>query len=337
MAIEFLLRRSMGVTGWLDISSHALQAMARGGMNDLIGGGFSRYSTDDRWLIPHFEKMLYDNAQLARVYLHAYLVTAEPFFREVCEQTLDFMLRELSDHQAHPNSEYLCFYSSLDADSEGVEGKYYVWNFDEVRQALAAAQNNNQLSIDLDPFELFQAACTLSEQGNFEGHNVLQRKANDQALGELFGLPPSLIHESLMRINQVLLEERQKRIRPGLDDKSLAAWNAMALAAFAEAARYLKRDDYLDAARKNAHFLLTRLVQNGGLLRSWRLGRAQNSAYLEDHAGLILALISLYQSDPDIRGAQALQLTKILEFSDRRWLPTQFEQEQLIVKIKTCR
>ncbi|OGO29431.1 MAG: hypothetical protein A2Z16_03245 [Chloroflexi bacterium RBG_16_54_18] len=340
MAIEFMLRRSMaGDRMALDVSTHALQAMVRGGMYDLLGGGFSRYSTDDRWLIPHFEKMLYDNAQLARVYLHAFMITGEPFFQEICEQTLDFMLRELSDHRSGDDSGSLCFYSSLDADSEGVEGKYYVWNYEEVQQALAAAQNQNQLSIDLHPFALFQAAYTFSEQGNFEGHNVLHRKTGDQSLSDQFGYPLSLIHETLRKINQVLLDEREKRIRPGLDDKSLAAWNAMALSAFAEAARYLKRDDYLEAARKNAHFLLTRSVQDGRLMRSWRLGRARSSAYLEDHAGLVLALISLYQSDPDLRWyTQALQLTEemLRNFSDPEggFFDTSSGQEQLILRSK---
>jgi len=340
MAVEFLLFRSMvGDRMALDISNHALQAMARGGMFDLVGGGFSRYSTDDRWLIPHFEKMLYDNAQLARVYLHAFMITGEPFFREVCERTLDFMLWELSDQQADPDSAYLSFFSSLDADSEGVEGKYYVWNYEHVRQALAAAQNQTNLSINPDPFELFQAAYTFTEQGNFEGHNVLQRKADNRSLSEMFDLPVNLIQESLRKINQVLLGVRQKRIPPGLDDKSLTAWNAMTLAAFAEAARYLKRDDYLEAAKKNANFLLDCLVQEGRLMRSWRLGRALNAAYLEDHAALVLALIALYQSDPDLRWySQAHLLTEemLKSFSDPDggFFDTGSEQEQLILRPK---
>ena len=174
MSLRFLLQNaSRGDKEALQVSLHALVSMARGGMYDVIGGGFARYSVDNTWLVPHFEKMLYDNAQLARVYLHAYLITGEDYYRQVCQQTLDFVLRELTDPQGG-------FYSSLDADSEGEEGKYYVWTYDEIKGAI-----DNEAD-----FQVFASAYGITRQGNFEGKNILQRAAPDQEIGEKFGKKP---------------------------------------------------------------------------------------------------------------------------------------------------
>jgi uncharacterized protein YyaL (SSP411 family) len=290
MAIEFLLRKATrGDTFARDIASHALKKMAQGGMYDVVGGGFSRYSTDDQWLVPHFEKMLYDNAQLALAYLHGWLVTGEAQLRGVCEETLDFIAREL----LHPQGG---FYSSLDADSEGQEGKFYIWTPAEIRATLPPANH-----------DFFFAAYNVSETGNFEGENVLQRKLDDAALSQQFHLAP---HETAARLKELhsrLLTARSQRIRPATDDKVLTAWNALALTAFAEAARYLKSETYLKVAIRNAEFLLENLFQAGHLLRSWREGTARHNAYLEDYAALSLALLSLYQSDPNPRWFQAAQ------------------------------
>ena len=290
MTIDFLLRRAIhGDKLALDMATHALAAMSKGGMYDVIGGGFARYSTDEKWLVPHFEKMLYDNAQLARTYLHAYLITEEPSFRRVCEETLDFISREMIAHPTEDSEPQAGFFSSLDADSEGEEGKFYVWTPNEIRSALN------------DPFdtEIFLAAYGVTEKGNFEGRNVLQRDLDDASLALQFDLRVEEIPERLSTLHRRLLQERVKRIRPGTDDKVLVSWNALALITFSEAARYLDRPDYLSISRQNADFLLTELHPGDRLLRSWRNGRAQHNAYLEDYAALILALIALYQSDPD--------------------------------------
>ncbi len=285
MAIEFLLRKATrGDSFARDIAAHALKTMAKGGMYDVAGGGFARYSTDDRWLVPHFEKMLYDNAQLALAYLHGWLVTQEAKFRQVCEETLDFVVREMT----HPEGG---FFSSLDADSEGREGKFYVWTLGEIQAALGDPQDVAFLT----------AAYRLTATGNFEGKNILQRALEDDQLAEKFGLPVGDVPARMRALHARLLAARSQRIRPATDDKCITAWNALMLAAFAEAARCLDRPDYLATAQRNAHFLLGNLVQDGRLLRSWRDGKARHNAYLEDYAALIIALLSLYQSDPNPR------------------------------------
>jgi uncharacterized protein YyaL (SSP411 family) len=274
MTILFLLRRaSRGNHMALEIATHALDAMASGGMYDLIGGGFARYSVDDDWLVPHFEKMLYDNAQLARAYLHAYLLTGKPLYRQVCEETLDFNLREMT----HPHGG---FFSSIDADSEGEEGLFYTWTYEELRSLL-----------DEEEFLAMSQTYSISQQGNFEGRIVLQHEGKP---AERPGLSPPLLSA-----HQKLFEARSSRVRPATDDKVLTAWNAWMNLASSEAARYLNRPDYLEAARKNLQFLFSNLYQDSHLLRSWREGKALHQAYLEDYASLALACFSLYQSDPN--------------------------------------
>jgi len=360
MTIEYLLRRgARGDRPALEMAVHALQAMAKGGMYDVVGGGFARYSTDDQWLVPHFEKMLYDNAQLARVYLHAWLVCREDApvgtapvgargveaqagathvsvgaryaspLRRVCEQTLDFVLREMT----HPLGG---FYSSLDADSEGedglTEGGFYIWTPQEIQAALGNAPDA----------DFVIAAYQVTEQGNFEGKNILQRALSDEQLAEQFSLPAAdgcsvaAVPDRLRELHTRLLEARSQRIRPATDDKILVSWNALMLATFAEAGRYLGRPDYLAAAQRNARFLLGNMIQEGRLLRSWReplppprsiqrvemgegepssgsplskcafsfgeglgggAGGSRHTAYLEDYAALILGLLALYASD----------------------------------------
>jgi uncharacterized protein len=282
MAIEFLLMRAAkGDRSALDIATHALRAMAKGGMYDVVGGGFARYSTDNEWLVPHFEKMLYDNAQLALAYLHGYLLTQDEAFRRVCEETLDFISRELTDPQGG-------FYSSLDADSEGEEGKFYVWSEAQIREALP----------DPADADLIVAAYGVTPPGNFEGQNVLQRALDDQALADRFNLPVQEVPHILRQLHDRLLEARGQRVRPGTDDKALTAWNALALVAFSEAGRYLERRDYAEMAMRNSRFLLSELRSEGQLLRSWRAGNASQPAFLEDYASLILGLLALYQTDP---------------------------------------
>lgn len=297
MVIEYLLRRmANGDKLAQDIVIHVLDSMAKGGMYDVVGGGFARYSTDNQWLIPHFEKMLYDNAQLARVYLYAFLVTGAPRFRSVCEETLDFISRELCDNQS-PGAKG-GFYSSLDADSEGGEGKYYIWNQAEIRSAIEGVSIPGYSTTQM--INLLFEAYAVTSQGNFEGNMILQRTLDDESLAQQLNIERDEVEPLLIQLLLNLRRYRDKRVRPSTDDKILVSWNALALSAFSEAARYLDRPDYLEIAKRNADFLITELRLKDLLMRSWRNGQARHLAYLEDYAGLILGLMDLYQSDPDL-------------------------------------
>ena len=282
MTIEFMFRRYiLGVATddtLLKPAIHALQAMARGGMYDVVGGGFSRYSTDNFWRVPHFEKMLYDNAQLARAYLHAWQITGDPFFKQIVVETLDFIEREMTHADGG-------FYSSLDADSEGEEGKFYVWSLEEVRAIL---KNDS---------DFFEAAYGITARGNWEGHNVLQRALDDASLAARFKLQPEAVPEKLADCHSRLLTARTARIRPGTDDKVLTSWNGLMLATIAEAARILDLESMLKMPAQNAEFLLSSLRPKGKLKHSWRDGKTSNEVFLEDYAALILGLLELYQTD----------------------------------------
>lgn len=324
MTIEYLLCRALTASPQheqiLKASIHVLDAMARGGMYDVVGGGFSRYSVDNVWRTPHFEKMLYDNAQLALVYLHAFLVTGDTKYRQVCVETLDFISREMT----HPDGG---FYSSLDADSEGEEGKFYVWTQDEIQNALGA------------DFDFFKTAYGITPPGNWEGKTILQRALDDSSLAARFKLDHGTLQQELTECHTKLLSARNKRIRPGTDDKVLVMWNALALKAFAEAGRYLERKEYLDIAIRNARFLLSNLYTGDRLLRSWREGQAKHNAYLEDYAGLTLALLALYQSDPNPEWySTALKLADemVEHFSDPAggFFDTRDDHETLLVRPK---
>lgn len=323
MTIEYLLMQATrGDEKALEAASHVLQIMSRGGLYDIVGGGFHRYSTDDAWLVPHFEKMLYDNSQLALAYLHAHLITGNMTFRQVCTETLDFILREMS----HPEGG---FYSSLDADSEGEEGKYYLWTVDEIEQALP----------DESERKLLYQVYPITQQGNFEGKTIFQRKENLDSLAEQLGMAEQALLDRLSAIHAKLYPIREQRVRPLTDDKVLVSWNALALRAFAQAARYLHRSDYLDAARKNAGFLLKELYAEDRLMRTWRNGQARHNGYLEDYAGLILALMDLYQSDPNLRwyeAARRLMDDMQANFRDARggFFDTRNDHDALITRPK---
>jgi uncharacterized protein len=284
--IELLLAR-----GERDMSLGTLEAMARGGIYDQVGGGFARYSVDATWTVPHFEKMLYDNALLARAYLHGWQVSGNERFRRVCCETLDWALREMRGPEGG-------FCSALDADSEGVEGKFYVWTVAELRDALG----------DGDLADQAIAYFGATERGNFEhvGQNVLEARGPE---------PPTLLE-----IRHVLLEARSARVRPGLDDKRLTSWNALMISALAEAGAALGREDYLEAAVACASFVLGDLRDaDGRLLRSWKDGQGRLDAYLEDHAFLLEALLAVYEAtgDPSWYGeATALADALIKRFSD---------------------
>jgi uncharacterized protein len=304
--IEFLLAR-----GEREMSLGTLRAMARGGIYDQIGGGFSRYAVDATWIVPHFEKMLYDNALLARAYLHGWQVSRDELMRRVCCETLDWALREMRGAEGG-------FCSALDADSEGVEGKFYVWSLEELREVLGEA----------GLFEDAVAYFGATDRGNFEGAaNVLEgRGPVPPALAEIRGKP---------------LEARSHRVRPGLDDKRLTSWNALMISALAEAGAALERADYTEAAVACASFVLEQLRDaSGRLLRTWKDGRGRISAYLEDHAFLLEALITLYETTFDSRWyaeAVALADTIIARFGDPErggFFTTADDRRQLVVRRK---
>jgi uncharacterized protein YyaL (SSP411 family) len=287
MTIEILLRRD---EEGIRAGTHALFCMARGGMYDVVGGGFSRYSTDNLWRVPHFEKMLYDNAQLALAYLHAWQVTGEQFLKRVVEETLAFIYREMTSPEGG-------FYSSLDADSDHEEGKFYVWTYNEVQSILG------------EDFNLFKTAYSLTEQGNWEGKNVLQRALDDATLASRFSslsdseAARNAIADELTKCHSKLLAARNNRIRPGTDDKILTSWNALMLSTFANAARAFwgtpQGEEYLNIARRNAEFLLTQLRPSGKLRRVCRNGKTTDEVFLEDYSALVIALLDLYQTDFD--------------------------------------
>jgi uncharacterized protein YyaL (SSP411 family) len=255
------------------MTSATLRAMASGGIYDQVGGGFARYSVDDRWLVPHFEKMLYDNALLARAYLHGWQVTGDDLFRRVCCETLDWALREMRGDEGG-------FLSALDADSEGVEGKFYVWSVEELRSVLGS---------DADEAIAYFGA---SDGGNFEGANILTRGSEEP--------------DGLESIRARLYDVRSQRIWPGLDDKRICSWNALMISALADAGAVLERPDYLDAARACASFVLESMRgADGRLLRTWKDGEAKLNGYLEDHAFLLEALLSLYEATFEPRWFEA--------------------------------
>ena len=258
--IEFLLAR-----GERETTLHALDAMARGGIYDQVGGGFARYAVDAAWRVPHFEKMLYDNALLARAYLHGWQTSRQERLRRVCCETLDWALKEMRGPEGG-------FCSALDADSEGIEGKFYVWTEPELRGVLGELAH--------DAIEYFGA----TEDGNFEhGANVLQGSGPDPA--------------RLDEIRARLYEARATRVRPGLDDKRLTSWNALMVSALAEAGGALERRDYVQAAVGCMEFLLSELRDpDGRPLRTWKNGQAKIDGYLDDHAFLLEALLTLYET-----------------------------------------
>ena len=280
MTPEFLLRyyRHGFNARALEMVELTLRKMAYGGMYDQIGGGFHRYSTDAYWLVPHFEKMLYDNALLSRLYLHAWQIAGNPLYRRIAAETLDYVLREMTDPAGG-------FYSAQDADSEGVEGKFFVWTPDELRPLLGA---------DAD---LVMGYYGVTEAGNFEGANILNVPVAPADYAARNGVSEDTLSAAIARARAVLLEAREQRIHPLLDDKALTAWNGLMLRSFAAAGATLGRPDYLDAARRNAAFLLDNMRDaNGRILRTWRNGQAKLPGYLEDYACLADGLLALHEA-----------------------------------------
>jgi uncharacterized protein YyaL (SSP411 family) len=324
MNLEFLLRQHHRTNDAkaLEMVEHTSRKMAEGGMYDQLGGGFHRYSTDARWLVPHFEKMLYDNALLSRLYLHVYQQTGDEFYRRVVEETLDYVVREMWDARGG-------FYSTQDADSEGHEGKFFVWSPSEIEEILGA-----------EDAALFNAYYDVTTRGNFEGKNILNINFSIEAVAEKAGVPVERLQEALERGRQKLFAAREERIKPGRDEKVLTAWNGLMLASFAEAAAILERQDYLDVAEKNAGFVLSELRRDGLLLRTYKDGQAKLNAYLEDYAFYADGLVALYQATGKLRWleeAVSLSERMIEEFWDEDeggFFYTGKSHEELIVRTK---
>jgi uncharacterized protein YyaL (SSP411 family) len=320
MALEFLLRT--GKPDALQMISHTCLKMANGGIYDQLGGGFHRYSTDSRWLVPHFEKMLYDNALLSRLYLHYFQVSREPFARETVAGILDYVLREMT----HPLGG---FYSTQDADSEGHEGRFFVWDIREIRDVLGETAASR-----------FCDYYNITEAGNFEGKNIpnVTRTLEDVAVAHRISVGE--LQASLDESKQTLFKRRERRVKPDRDEKILTAWNGLMMASFAEAGIVLNRPDYTDAARRNAEFVLSNLRQDGMLLRTWKDGQAKFNAYLEDYAFLAEGLLTLFETTGEARWLhETLALTDrmIDEFWDNDgggFFFTGKSHENLIVRSK---
>jgi len=324
MTLEFLLRTFVrtGNADALEMVRTTTTKMAYGGMYDQLGGGFHRYSTDAKWLVPHFEKMLYDNALLSRVYLHYYQVSQDELARETTKGILDYVIREMTNDEGG-------FYSTQDADSEGHEGKFFVWDIAEIKSVLGEKKAN-----------LFCAAYDITDSGNFEGENIPNIKHSLKAVAEKAGVTLDELNASLSQSKRKLFEVREQRIKPDRDEKVITAWNGLMLASFAEAGVVLDRPDYLDIARKNARFILSKLQRDGFLLRTYKDGVAKFNAYLEDYAFLIEGLTTLFETSGEIEWLNAaLSLTDrmVEEFWDEDnagFFFTGTSHEKLIVRSK---
>ena len=324
MSLEFLLHTSYrtGNKQALEIVAHTCRKMAEGGIYDQLGGGFHRYATDARWLVPHFEKMLYDNALLARLYLHYYQVSQDQETRGVAEGILDYVVREMTDAAGG-------FYSTQDADSEGVEGKFFVWSESGIKELLGERDA-----------ALFAAYYNVTESGNFEGENILNITRSLAEVAASQNVTIEQLSETLSRVCKVLFAEREKRVKPARDEKILTAWNGLMLTAFAEASAILNRPDYQEVAKKNAQFVLQNLRRDGLLLRTYKDGHAKLNAYLEDYAFFIDGLVTLFETSGELRWleeARTLSTTMIEEFWDEDeggFFYTGQSHENLIVRSK---
>ena len=300
-----------------------LQRMALGGMYDQLGGGFHRYSVDNYWLIPHFEKMLYDNALLSRVYIEAYQATESAFYRSVVADTLDYVLREMTSPGGG-------FYSAQDADSEGEEGKFFVWRPEEIEEFLGKEEA-----------DIFCRFYSVTEEGNFEGNtSALFIQKPPRVFAEELGITEEKLFDVLQRGRAKLFAERERRVKPGLDDKILTSWNGLMIGSMALAGRILEHPPYVEEAGKAADFILNNMRDERGLLRSHREGVSKFNAYLDDYAFLILGLVDLYEASFEprwIRAASDLAREMLSRFWDDEggaFFFTAHDHEQLIVRKK---
>jgi uncharacterized protein len=268
---------------FLDMTTHTLRRMAQGGIYDHLGGGFHRYAVDDRWLVPHFEKMLYDNAQLARLYLDAFRASGDGFFLEVAEDVLRYVTREMVSPDGG-------FYSTQDADSEGVEGKFFVWERAEVMALLGEEAG-----------EIFCRVYDVSEEGNFEHRNILHATLSVEQASRMFGKKPEEIGQVLAEGRRRLFEARERRTKPFRDEKILASWNGLMLSAYADAARITAKPLYRGVAERAARFVTDKLWSGEGLLHGYKDGEAKVRAFLDDYASLGIAFLDLFEATFDSR------------------------------------
>jgi uncharacterized protein len=321
MTLDFMLRywKRTG-TGWArDMALHSFRKMARGGIYDQVGGGFARYAVDAVWLVPHFEKMLYDNALLVRLGAHLWQATGDAEVRRVTEETIDWLRREMTSPEGG-------FYSSLDADSEGHEGKFYVWRVDELDALLG------------DDAELVKSYYGVTPTGNFEGMSILFVPFDPSQVAGRAGVSETELAATIARAKRVLYEARAKRVWPGRDEKILAGWNGLMLRGLAEAARVFARAEDRELAVRNGEFLFARMVHGGRVLRSYKDGAARLPGYLEDHAALGLGALALYELTFDsswLDRARAMSETMVAWFWDEKagaFFDTAHDHEPLVTR-----
>ena len=324
MSLEFLLRyfyRTKNENA-LEMVRKTCDKMAAGGIYDQLGGGFHRYTVDAIWLTPHFEKMIYDNAQLARIYLHLFQITKDESYRRIAIETLEYVKREMLDSSGG-------FYTAQDADSEGVEGKFFVWTPEEIFGILGA-----------DDARIFNFYYDVTEHGNFEEKNILNARSPSEIAARRLEISEIELRETLKRGCEKLFAEREKRIKPFRDEKVLTAWNGLMLATFAEASAILDNEDYLKIAERNADFILENLQKDGYLLRSWKDGAGKLNAYLEDYANFADGLIELFQVSGEIKYLSAakrfadLMLAEFWDTDGGGFFFTANNHEELLLRSK---
>jgi uncharacterized protein len=321
MALDSSLRywRRTGTAHALEIVTHSFRRMARGGLYDQVGGGFHRYAVDAVWLVPHFEKMLYDNALLARLGVHLWQATGDAETRRVTEETIGWAIREMLSPRGG-------FYSSLDADSEGEEGKFYVWSAAELERVVG--QDATRIA----------RYWGVTEGGNFEGHNILHVPNEPSAVAAREGVELSRLERTLHEARQKLYEHRAARVWPGRDDKVLASWNGLMVRAVADGARAFGREDWRAVAVRAGEFLTREMMRESRVFRSWKDGRAHIAGFLEDHASVALAFVALYELTLDatwVGRARALADAMIAAFWDddtNAFFDTAHDHEQLITR-----
>ena len=322
--ISFLFHyaKLSGHAKFTEFGLKTLKKMANGGIFDQIGGGFHRYSTDSKWLVPHFEKMLYDNALIPVNYAEAFQITKDPFYLDVMQKTLDFVLREMTSSEGG-------FYSAYDADSEGVEGKFYVWSKKQIKEILGE---------NADIFCLFY---DVTDGGNWEGNNILCNNLNLSTVAFNFGITEQRVQEILTSCSEKLLKVRSTRISPGLDDKILVSWNSLMITAFVKGYCVTNNENYLNAAINCISFIENNLFDNGKLLRTYKNGTAKIDGYLEDYSYFINALLDVFEIKPDLKYLQlALKLGHHLvnhfwDSSNNSFFMTSDTHEKLIIRPKS--
>ena len=307
---------------FLDMVSHTLTKMADGGIYDHLGGGFHRYSVDEKWLVPHFEKMLYDNAQLVRIYAQIFRLTGKPRFKSVVDETVDYLLREMLHNEGG-------FYSTQDADSEGEEGKFFVWTPDEISRILGDETS-----------EIFCRIYDVTEYGNFEGKNILHSILTADQASKLFRRDLGAIESLIAESKRKLFAAREQRVKPFRDEKIILSWNGLMLSGLAEAIKISPRVEYIEAANRTINFIFTKMFRNGHLLHTYKDGTAKHLAYLDDYAFTAAGLLDLYETTFDrINLERAVQLCEIMlgEFWDEAngaFFYTGKSHEELISRAK---